>query len=57
MSSQFFKLHYGGNCFTCHNVNGEGKFDLLTEPVEVNEKGVPDPEKLPIPGAIELGED
>jgi hypothetical protein len=54
MGSQYFKLHYGGNCFTCHNVNGEGEFELLTEAVEVNEKGVPDPEKLPIPGAIEL---
>jgi hypothetical protein len=52
MSSQWFKLHYGGNCFTCHNVNGEGEFELLTEAVEVNDKGVPDPEKLPIPGAI-----
>ena len=56
MSSQFFKLHYGGNCFTCHNVNGEGEFELLTEAVVVNDKGVPDPEKLPIPGAIELHE-
>ncbi len=54
MSSQWFKLHYGGNCFTCHNVNGEGEFELLTEAVEVNEKGVPDPEKLPIPGAIDI---
>jgi len=57
MGSQYFKLHYGGNCFTCHNVNGEGHWELLTEAVETNEKGVPDPEKLPIPGAIELGED
>ncbi|NIO72494.1 MAG: hypothetical protein GTN71_26590 [Anaerolineae bacterium] len=56
MSSQYFKLHYGGNCFTCHNVNGEGHWELLTEAVETNEKGVPNPEKLPIPGAIELGE-
>ena len=52
MSSQYWKLHYGGNCFTCHNINGEGEFELLTEAVEVNEKGVPDDEKLPIPGAI-----
>jgi hypothetical protein len=53
MSSQIFKLHYGGNCFTCHNVNGEGEFELLTEAVDVNEKGVPNPDKLPIPGATE----
>ncbi len=55
MNSQFFKLHYGGSCFTCHNVNGEGGWDLLTEKVDVNEKGVPDPEFLPIPGAIPIG--
>jgi hypothetical protein len=54
MSSQWFKLHYGGSCFTCHNVNGEGEFELLTEAVAVNEKGVPDPDNLPIPGSIEL---
>ena len=51
MSSQYFKLHYGGSCFTCHNVNGEGEWELLTGAVQVNEKGVPDPESLPIPGA------
>lgn len=53
MSSQWFKLHYGGSSFTCHNVNGEGEFELLTETVTVDKKGVPDPENLPIPGAIE----
>jgi thiosulfate dehydrogenase len=52
MGSQAFKLHYGGNCFTCHNVDGNGTFELLSEAVDVNEKGVPDPNKLPIPGAI-----
>jgi hypothetical protein len=51
MASQTFKLHYGGSCFTCHNVNGEGEWELLTEKVDVNEKGVPNPEALPIPGA------
>lgn len=56
MSSQTFKLHYGGSCFTCHNVNGEGEWELLTEAVDVNEKGVPNPDKLPIPGAIEIHE-
>jgi thiosulfate dehydrogenase len=54
MNSQFFKLHYGGNCFTCHNVNGEGGWELLTEKVEVNEKGVPNPENLPIQGAVPI---
>jgi mono/diheme cytochrome c family protein/nitrate reductase cytochrome c-type subunit len=55
MYSQWFKLHYGGNCFTCHNVDGEGNWELLTEKVEGNEKGVPDPDALPIPGAIPIG--
>lgn len=54
MYSQWFKLHYGGNCFTCHNVNFEGDWELLTEKVEVNDKGIPDPEQIPIPGAIEI---
>jgi hypothetical protein len=54
MYSQWFKLHYGGNCFTCHNVNSEGEWDLLTEKVEVNEKGIPDPDNLPIPGAVPI---
>jgi thiosulfate dehydrogenase len=56
MYSQWFKLHYGGNCFTCHNVDGEGNWELLTEKVEVNEKGVPDPDALPIPGAVGVDE-
>jgi ferredoxin len=51
MGSQVFKLHYGGSCFTCHNINGEGDWELLTEKVDVNEKGVPNPDSLPIPGA------
>ncbi len=55
MGSQYFKLHYGGNCFTCHNVNGEGTWDLLTLKVEVNDKGVPNDENLPIPGAVTIG--
>jgi len=56
MSSQYFKLHYGGNCFTCHNVNGEGGWEILTEKVDVNEKGVPNPDSLPIPGAVPVVE-
>jgi hypothetical protein len=54
LSSQYFKLHYGGSCFSCHNINGEGEFEVLTEAVSVNEKGVPDPDKLPIPGSVEV---
>jgi len=52
MFSSWFKFHYGGNCFTCHNVDGEGHWELLTEAVEGNDKGVP--EIVPIPGAIPI---
>lgn len=41
MFSTAFKEHYGGNCFTCHNVRGDGTFELLSEKVDVNDKGVP----------------
>lgn len=44
MGSQTFKLYYGGNCFTCHNVNGAGEFDVLGEAWDVNDKGVPNPD-------------
>jgi len=54
MYSPTFKFHYGGNCFTCHNVNGTGEFELLTEKVDVNEKGVPNPDELPIAGSTEI---
>ncbi|MHB0868614.1 MAG: hypothetical protein ACYC5J_04070 [Chloroflexota bacterium] len=39
--SETFVEHYGGGCFTCHNVRGDGTFELLGGKVEVNEKGVP----------------
>ncbi len=54
MSSPFFNLHYRGNCFTCHNVDGTGAWQLLTEKVETNDKGVPNPDDLPIPGAVDI---
>lgn len=48
--------HFDGNCFSCHNVSGEGVWQLLSEPVEINEKGVPDPDQLPIPGLLNPSE-
>ena len=50
--STIFKDEHNGNCFSCHNVDGSGRFQVLTLKVDTNEKGVPDPDKLPIPGAI-----
>ncbi len=44
MISQVFKIYYGGNCFTCHNVNADGEFEVLGYVLEVNEKGVPNPD-------------
>ena len=44
MGSQTFKVYYGGNCFTCHNVNGAGEFETLGEALNTNDKGVPNPD-------------
>jgi hypothetical protein len=52
MGSQVFKFELGGNCFSCHNVSHDGTFEVLTQAVDTNEKGVPNPDALPIPGAI-----
>ena len=52
MSSPIFTREFAGNCFSCHDVNGDGEFAILTQKVDVNEKGVPNLDKLPIPGAI-----
>lgn len=51
MGSQYFKLHYGGQCFSCHNVDRQSNWLILTEKVDVNDKGVPNPTLIPIPGA------
>lgn len=41
LQSSHFVENYGGNCFTCHNVDGNGNFVLLGEKLDTNEKGVP----------------
>lgn len=50
MSSKTFTDKYLGNCFTCHEVDGTGTFNLLSQKVDVNEKGLP--KKVPIPGLV-----
>jgi hypothetical protein len=50
--SEIFVGRYRGNCMSCHNVSGEGVWQLLSEPLEVNEKGLPSPDQLPIPGLL-----
>ncbi len=52
LGSQIFKYELGGSCFSCHNVDGEGNWLILSQKVDTNDKGVPNPDNLPIPGAI-----
>lgn len=49
--SGIFLAEFRGNCFSCHDVVNNGEFYLLTEPVEVNDKGIPG--ELPTPGLQE----
>ncbi len=48
MASQTFKVYYGGNCFTCHNVNAAGEFEVIGEAMETNDKGIPYPVSSPV---------
>jgi len=50
MFSETFINEFRGNCFSCHNIDGNGHFLVLGEAVEVDEHGIP--QKLPIPGAF-----
>lgn len=51
--SGIFEDRYNGSCFTCHNISADGKYQVLVQKVSTNEKGVPDPDKIPIPGAVD----
>jgi hypothetical protein len=51
MGSKIFTTEFVGNCFSCHNVSGDGTFQILSQAVDTNDKGIPD--TLPIPGAID----
>jgi hypothetical protein len=50
--SEVFLGEYRGNCMSCHNVSEDGVWQVLSEAVEVNEKGVPSLDQLPIPGLL-----
>lgn len=41
MFSDIFASEFHGNCFTCHDVDGSGKFLVITEKMNVNALGVP----------------
>jgi hypothetical protein len=49
MYSQIFKYEFGGNCFSCHNVDANGIFEVLPDAVNVSDNGIP--KTIPIPGA------
>ncbi len=51
MGSSIFFAEFRGNCFSCHNVNNVGEFQVLPTAISVNDKGVPNPANIPIPGA------
>ncbi len=51
-NSKIFLVEFNGNCWSCHNVNAEGQFEVLSQAVEVNDLGVPDPANIPIPGSF-----
>ncbi len=40
-NSAVFRENYRGNCFTCHDINADGKFVVLKKALEVNERGIP----------------
>jgi hypothetical protein len=54
MGSKIFVGEFMGNCFSCHNVSGDGTYQILSEAVDTSDKGVPS--VLPIPGAIDPNE-
>ncbi len=51
LNSGIFIGEFRGNCFTCHEVTNDGTFDILSQKVQVNNKGIP--EVLPTPGLLE----
>jgi mono/diheme cytochrome c family protein len=50
MGSKIFATEFVGNCFSCHNVSGDGTYQILTLAVDTNDAGIPN--QLPIPGAV-----
>lgn len=47
MGSKIFAWEFMGNCFTCHNVDANGEFDVLGGAVATDPSGIPD--EIPIP--------
>jgi S-layer homology domain len=51
LNSGIFVGEFRGNCFTCHEITNSGKYDILTQKVDVNAQGIPD--DIPTPGLLE----
>jgi hypothetical protein len=51
MGSKIFAGEFMGNCFSCHNVSGDGTYQILSQKVDAADDGIP--KVLPIPGAID----
>ncbi len=47
MGSKTFAWEFMGNCFSCHNVDANGQFDVLAGAVDTDPSGIPD--EIPIP--------
>jgi hypothetical protein len=58
MYSKIFAWRFMGNCFSCHNVDPMGQFDVLPKAVATDESGIPDTVPIPTqqdpvrPGAV-----
>jgi hypothetical protein len=52
MFSSTFVDQLGGTCFSCHDVDSRGSFQLLGQEVTTNDKGVPNLEELAPDGSI-----
>lgn len=52
MFSDTFVGRLGGTCFSCHDVDSRGSFQLLGQEVTTNDKGVPNLEELGPDGSI-----
>jgi len=47
MGSKIFAWEFMGNCFSCHNVDANGQFDVLAGAVATDAGGIPD--VIPVP--------
>ncbi len=51
MGSKIFYRELNGTCFSCHNISGDGTYQILSLAVDTEDDGIP--KVLPIPGAID----